>query len=87
MYFRDKDGDFFEKPNVLHKEETRHSKTDQPSSASSSSDQLEDIPPPPSNSFQLEADLRKIGNHSEQAYQYLKVCAASYCFQLMILCS
>uniref|UniRef100_A0AAR2L858 RNA polymerase II-associated protein 3 n=1 Tax=Pygocentrus nattereri TaxID=42514 RepID=A0AAR2L858_PYGNA len=30
------------------------------------------IPPPPTNSFQLEADLRKIGDHLEVSYKYLK---------------
>lgn len=31
-----------------------------------------DIPPPPTNSFQLEADLRKIGPQPELIYRYLK---------------
>ncbi|KAM8909217.1 RNA polymerase II-associated protein 3 isoform 1-T2 [Spinachia spinachia] len=31
-----------------------------------------DLPPPPTNSFQLEADLRKIGNHPEGIYRYLR---------------
>ncbi|XP_008282686.1 RNA polymerase II-associated protein 3 [Stegastes partitus] len=31
-----------------------------------------DLPPPPSNSFQLEADLRKIGNQPRVIYRYLK---------------
>lgn len=31
-----------------------------------------DIPPPPANSFQLEADLRKIGSQPEIVYSYLK---------------
>uniref|UniRef100_UPI0037E75945 RNA polymerase II-associated protein 3 n=1 Tax=Semicossyphus pulcher TaxID=241346 RepID=UPI0037E75945 len=31
-----------------------------------------DLPPPPSNSFQLEADLRKIGNQPEVIYRYLR---------------
>lgn len=31
-----------------------------------------DLPPPPSNSFQLEADLRKIGNQPELIYRYLR---------------
>ncbi|XP_054655976.1 RNA polymerase II-associated protein 3 [Dunckerocampus dactyliophorus] len=30
------------------------------------------LPPPPSRSFQLEADLRMIGNHPELIYRYLK---------------
>ncbi|XP_059367826.1 RNA polymerase II-associated protein 3 isoform X2 [Carassius carassius] len=32
----------------------------------------ESIPPPPSNSFQLEADLRKIRRHPQSTYSYLK---------------
>ncbi|XP_072529961.1 RNA polymerase II-associated protein 3 isoform X2 [Salminus brasiliensis] len=40
--------------------------------SSSSSVQFEVIPPPPTNSFQLEADLRKIGNHLEISYRYFK---------------
>lgn len=32
-----------------------------------------DLPPPPTNSFQLEADLRKIGNQPEVIYRYLRV--------------
>ncbi|XP_026066123.1 RNA polymerase II-associated protein 3-like [Carassius auratus] len=32
----------------------------------------EAIPPPPSNSFQLEADLRKIRRHPQSTYRYLK---------------
>uniref|UniRef100_A0A3Q3Q3E8 RNA polymerase II-associated protein 3 n=1 Tax=Monopterus albus TaxID=43700 RepID=A0A3Q3Q3E8_MONAL len=31
-----------------------------------------DLPPPPTNSFQLEADLRKIGNQPEVIYRYLR---------------
>lgn len=31
-----------------------------------------DLPPPPTNSFQLEADLRRIGNQPETVYRYLK---------------
>ncbi|KAK3517866.1 hypothetical protein QTP70_021846 [Hemibagrus guttatus] len=65
------DGGSFAKQNVLHKEEKLPSKTDQTLSLSSSV-QLEVIPPPPTNSFQLESDLRKICNHPELIYQYLK---------------
>ncbi|KAG7320206.1 hypothetical protein KOW79_016059 [Hemibagrus wyckioides] len=61
----------FAKQNVLHKEEKHPSKTDQTLSLSTSV-QLEVIPPPPTNSFQLESDLRMIGNHPELIYQYLK---------------
>uniref|UniRef100_A0A8B9GXQ2 RNA polymerase II-associated protein 3 n=1 Tax=Astyanax mexicanus TaxID=7994 RepID=A0A8B9GXQ2_ASTMX len=49
---------------VMHMEQT--------SSLSSTSVQSEVIPPPPTNSFQLEADLRKIGDHLEVSYRYLK---------------
>ncbi|TMS02896.1 RNA polymerase II-associated protein 3 [Larimichthys crocea] len=31
-----------------------------------------DLPPPPTNSFQLEADLRKIGNQPDAVYGYLR---------------
>lgn len=66
------DGDSFGKQNVLQKEEKVPGKTNQSLSVSSSSVQLEVIPPPPTNSFQLEVDLRKIGNHPELTYKYLK---------------
>lgn len=33
---------------------------------------VSDLPTPPSNSFQLEADLRKIGNQPEAIYRYLR---------------
>uniref|UniRef100_A0A4W4EJB3 RNA polymerase II-associated protein 3 n=1 Tax=Electrophorus electricus TaxID=8005 RepID=A0A4W4EJB3_ELEEL len=42
------------------------------SSSSSSSVNHEVIPPCPTNSFQLEADLRKIGDQPEARYKYLK---------------
>lgn len=32
-----------------------------------------ELPPPPSSSFQLEAELRKIGNQPEAVYRYLRV--------------
>lgn len=32
-----------------------------------------DVPPPPSNSFQLEVELRKIGSQPEAVYRYLRV--------------
>ncbi|KAG8005820.1 RNA polymerase II-associated protein 3 [Nibea albiflora] len=31
-----------------------------------------DVPPPPTNSFHLEADLRKIGNKPDVVYRYLR---------------
>ncbi|KAL1275261.1 hypothetical protein QQF64_034884 [Cirrhinus molitorella] len=37
-----------------------------------SSADAESIPLPPSNSFQLEADLRKISHHPQSTYRYLK---------------
>ncbi|XP_067247431.1 RNA polymerase II-associated protein 3 [Chanodichthys erythropterus] len=37
-----------------------------------SSEGPESIPPPPSSSFQLEADLRKISRHPQSTYRYLK---------------
>ncbi|MFT7819437.1 RNA polymerase II-associated protein 3-like [Arapaima gigas] len=45
---------------------------EEPSSSSSSSSQTVSIPPLPSNSFQLEADLRKLKNHPGTMYKYLK---------------
>ncbi|XP_030640104.1 RNA polymerase II-associated protein 3 [Chanos chanos] len=39
---------------------------------SSNSTEPEVVPPVPTNSFQLEADLRKLGNRSELTYKYLK---------------
>ncbi|KAF5907947.1 RNA polymerase II-associated protein 3, partial [Clarias magur] len=62
-------GDSFGKQDVLQKEGKVPGKTDQPLSPTSTSVQL---PPPPTSSFQLEADLRTIGNHPELTYQYLK---------------
>ncbi|XP_069556181.1 RNA polymerase II-associated protein 3 [Brachyistius frenatus] len=38
----------------------------------SASSTVTDLPPPPSNSFQLEADLRKIRNQPRVIYRYLK---------------
>lgn len=63
---------FFGKQNVLHKKLKVSDKTEQILSSPSPSVQLEVIPPPPTNSFQLEADLRKLSNHPELSYQYLK---------------
>lgn len=37
-----------------------------------SSGESEWVPPPPSNSFQLEADLRKISSYPQSTYRYLK---------------
>lgn len=37
------------------------------------SDECECVPPPPANSFQLEADLRKISAYPQSTYRYLKV--------------
>lgn len=41
--------------------------SDRPSST------VPDVPPAPTNSFQLEADLRKIGKQPEVIYRYLRV--------------
>uniref|UniRef100_A0A8C6THR3 RNA polymerase II-associated protein 3 n=1 Tax=Neogobius melanostomus TaxID=47308 RepID=A0A8C6THR3_9GOBI len=46
--------------------------TSVPDTASKSSLPVMDIPPPPANSFQFEADLRKIGSQPEMIYSYLK---------------
>ncbi|TTW07848.1 RNA polymerase II-associated protein 3 [Bagarius yarrelli] len=59
----------FVKQNVLHKKEKV---SEQIFSSPSPSVQPEVIPSPPTNSFQLEADLRKLSNHPELSYQYLK---------------
>lgn len=37
------------------------------------------LPPPPTSGFQLEADLRKIGNQPEVVYRYLKVSPLMNC--------
>ncbi|KAL7868456.1 hypothetical protein SRHO_G00098400 [Serrasalmus rhombeus] len=65
------DTDSLGKQKVLQKEEKVTSRMEQTLSTSSSV-QPEVIPPPPTNSFQLEADLRKIGDHLEVSYKYLK---------------
>ncbi|XP_036432981.1 RNA polymerase II-associated protein 3 isoform X3 [Colossoma macropomum] len=66
------DGDSLGEQKVLQKEEKVTSRMEQTLSTFSSSIQPEVIPPPPTNSFQLEADLRKIGDHLEVSYKYLK---------------
>ncbi|XP_059181867.1 RNA polymerase II-associated protein 3 [Centropristis striata] len=43
-----------------------------PKCPESSSSTETDLPPPPSSSFQLEADLRKIGNQPQVIYRYLR---------------
>uniref|UniRef100_A0A8B9GUN1 RNA polymerase II-associated protein 3 n=1 Tax=Astyanax mexicanus TaxID=7994 RepID=A0A8B9GUN1_ASTMX len=72
LHFRDSEGDSLRKKTALHKEEKATGSMEQTSSLSSTSVQSEVIPPPPTNSFQLEADLRKIGDHLEVSYRYLK---------------
>lgn len=69
---KDSEGDSLRKQTALHKEEKATGSIEQTSSLSSTSVQSEVIPPPPTNSFQLEADLRKIGDHLEVSYRYLK---------------
>uniref|UniRef100_A0A671YL07 RNA polymerase II-associated protein 3 n=1 Tax=Sparus aurata TaxID=8175 RepID=A0A671YL07_SPAAU len=56
------------KPKQPAPEETVH--LPQPSASPSST--VTELPPPPTNSFQLEADLRKIGNQPEVIYRYLR---------------
>ncbi|XP_066523622.1 RNA polymerase II-associated protein 3 isoform X2 [Hoplias malabaricus] len=56
----------------LHKAGKCTGSLEQTSFSFSSPVQPEVIPPPPTNSFQLEADLRKIGDHMEISYKYLK---------------
>lgn len=55
-------------------EKTRQIKKalDTPEQASSGQQESDLPPPPPANSFQLEADLRKIGKRPELIYKYLK---------------
>ncbi|XP_034529880.1 RNA polymerase II-associated protein 3 [Notolabrus celidotus] len=43
-----------------------------PEPSTNPSPSVPELPPPPTNSFQLEADLRKIGNQPEVIYNYLK---------------
>uniref|UniRef100_A0A8C4HWX3 RNA polymerase II-associated protein 3 n=1 Tax=Dicentrarchus labrax TaxID=13489 RepID=A0A8C4HWX3_DICLA len=43
-----------------------------PEPSTSPSPPVIDLPPPPTNSFQLEADLRKIGKQPEVIYRYLR---------------
>lgn len=47
--------------------------THPPEPSTSPSPTVTELPPPPANSFQLEADLRKIGNQPEVIYRYLRV--------------
>lgn len=46
-----------------------------PETSASSPLTVTDLPPPPTNSFQLEAELRKIGQQPEMIYRYLRVSA------------
>ncbi|XP_062850759.1 RNA polymerase II-associated protein 3 [Trichomycterus rosablanca] len=64
--------DSSEKQNVLHKEEKVAENMEHLSSSGSVEVQPDIIPPVPTNSFQLEADLRKIGHQPELGYKYLK---------------
>ncbi|XP_073336758.1 RNA polymerase II-associated protein 3 isoform X2 [Pagrus major] len=43
-----------------------------PQPSTNPSPTVAELPPPPTNSFQLEADLRKIGNQPEVIYRYLR---------------
>ena len=44
-----------------------------PTTATSSSGKTAALPPPATNSFQFEADLRAIGSQPQQIYKYLRV--------------
>nr|XP_046234689.1 RNA polymerase II-associated protein 3 [Scatophagus argus] len=46
--------------------------THPPQPSADPSPTVTDLPPPPTNSFQLEAELRKIGNQPEAIYRYLR---------------
>ncbi|XP_064795727.1 RNA polymerase II-associated protein 3-like isoform X1 [Oncorhynchus masou masou] len=60
-------GDAVRAQTQKHREATVSEPTEPPATPST-----EVIPPAPTNSFQLEADLRKIGNGPEVIYKYLK---------------
>ncbi|CAB1345916.1 unnamed protein product [Coregonus sp. 'balchen'] len=63
------EGDTVRARTQKHREATVSEPTEPPATPSSST---EVVPPAPANSFQLEADLRKIGNGPEVIYKYLK---------------
>ncbi|XP_041716223.2 RNA polymerase II-associated protein 3 isoform X3 [Coregonus clupeaformis] len=63
------EGDTVRAQTQKHREATVSEPTEPPATPSSST---EVVPPAPANSFQLEADLRKIGNGPEVIYKYLK---------------
>ncbi|XP_051544412.1 RNA polymerase II-associated protein 3 [Myxocyprinus asiaticus] len=58
---RSSDGDLSKEMKDVHVDAVRVSCED-----------LEQVPAPPNNSFQLESDLRKISRHPESTYRYLK---------------
>uniref|UniRef100_A0A8K9Y2E3 RNA polymerase II-associated protein 3 n=1 Tax=Oncorhynchus mykiss TaxID=8022 RepID=A0A8K9Y2E3_ONCMY len=66
-YFRGPGGDAVRAQTQKHREATVSEPTEPPATPST-----EVVPPAPTNSFQLEADLRKIGNGPEVIYKYLK---------------
>uniref|UniRef100_A0A674DNT0 RNA polymerase II-associated protein 3 n=1 Tax=Salmo trutta TaxID=8032 RepID=A0A674DNT0_SALTR len=66
-YFRGPEGYALRAQTQKHREATVSEPTEPPATPST-----EVIPPAPTNSFQLEADLRKIGNGPEVIYKYLK---------------
>uniref|UniRef100_A0A673Z4S1 RNA polymerase II-associated protein 3 n=1 Tax=Salmo trutta TaxID=8032 RepID=A0A673Z4S1_SALTR len=66
-YFRGPEGDAVRAQTQKHREATVSKPTEPPATPST-----EVVPPAPTNSFQLEADLRKIGNGPEVIYKYLK---------------
>ncbi|XP_029617169.1 RNA polymerase II-associated protein 3 isoform X2 [Salmo trutta] len=61
------EGDAVRAQTQKHREATVSKPTEPPATPST-----EVVPPAPTNSFQLEADLRKIGNGPEVIYKYLK---------------
>uniref|UniRef100_A0A8K9UF98 RNA polymerase II-associated protein 3 n=1 Tax=Oncorhynchus mykiss TaxID=8022 RepID=A0A8K9UF98_ONCMY len=66
-YFRGPVGYAVRAQTQQHREATVSEPTEPPATPST-----ELVPPAPTNSFQLEADLRKIGNGPEVIYKYLK---------------
>ncbi|KAA0720853.1 RNA polymerase II-associated protein 3 [Triplophysa tibetana] len=57
---------------ALHESRDTECENDRSTDDGNPSDECECVPPPPTNSFQLEADLRKISANPQSTYRYLK---------------
>ncbi|XP_056604722.1 RNA polymerase II-associated protein 3 isoform X2 [Triplophysa dalaica] len=57
---------------ALHESRDTECENDRSTDNGNPSDECECVPPPPANSFQLEADLRKISANPQSTYRYLK---------------